>query len=104
MLLADLVAASQAVGETRSRTRKAELLGEALRGLAPAEVEAGVAYLSGATRQRRTGVGWASLRDLPPPAGTPGLGIADVDAALDRIAGMSGPGSQEARRAALADL
>ena len=104
MLLADLVAASRAVGETRSRNRKAEVLGEALRALGPGEVEAGVAYLSGATRQRRTGVGWASLRDLPPPAAAPALRVADVDAALERIAGLSGPGSQEARRAALADL
>ena len=104
MLLADLVAASRAVGETRSRNRKAEVLGEALRALGPGEVEAGVAYLSGATRQRRTGVGWASLRDLPPPAAAPALRVAEVDAALERIAGLSGPGSQEARRAALADL
>jgi DNA ligase-1 len=104
MLLADLVAASQAVGATRSRNRKAEVLGEALRGLGPGEVEAGVAYLSGATRQRRTGVGWASLRDLPPPAAAPTLAVADVDAALERIAGLAGPGSQEARRSALADL
>ena len=104
MLLADLVAASRAVGATRSRNRKAEVLGEALRALGPGEVEAGVAYLSGATRQRRTGVGWASLRDLPPPAAAPALRVADVDAALERIAGLSGPGSQEARRSALAGL
>ena len=49
-------------------------------------------------------MGWASLRDLPPPAAAPALRVADVDAALERIAGLSGPGSQEARRAALADL
>jgi DNA ligase-1 len=104
MLLADLVSASRAVGRTRSRTRKAELLGEALRRLAPHEIEAGVAYLSGGTRQRRTGVGWAALRDLPPPAGAPSLGVADVDGALERLAGLSGPGSQAARRAVLVDL
>jgi DNA ligase-1 len=104
MLLADLVAASRAVGETRSRTRKAELLGAALRELGPGEIEAGVAYLSGSTRQRRTGVGWASLRDAPPPAPEASLTVGDVDAALERMAGLSGPGSQQARRAALADL
>ena len=45
-----------------------------------------VAYLSGELRQRRTGVGWASLRDLPPPAGVPELRVAEVDAALAAIA------------------
>ena len=104
MLFADLASVSLAVGETRSRTRKAELLGGALRQLAPAEIEAGVAYLSGELRQRRTGVGWASLRDLPPPAAAPGLRIGEVDAALERIAALSGPGSQAERRAALAEL
>jgi DNA ligase-1 len=104
VLFADLAAVSHAVGETRSRTRKAELLGGALKELEPAEVEAGVAYLSGELRQRRTGVGWASLRDLPPPAAEPALRIGEVDAALERIAALSGPGSQGERRAALADL
>jgi DNA ligase-1 len=104
MLFADLASASLAVAETRSRTRKAELLGEALRRLAPGEIEAGVAYLSGELRQRRTGVGWASLRDLPAPAGEPALQVGDVDAALERIAALSGAGSQAARRAAILEL
>ncbi len=104
MLFADLASVSLAVGETRSRTRKAELLGSALRRLSPGEVEAGVAYLSGEPRQRRTGVGWASLRDLPPPAGEPSLEVGEVDAALDRIAALSGPGSQGARRRQIDDL
>jgi DNA ligase-1 len=104
VLFADLASVSLAVGETRSRKRKAELLGGALRRLAPEEIELGVAYLSGELRQRRTGVGWASLRDLPAPAAEPALRIGEVDAALERIAVLSGPGSQAERRAALADL
>ena len=104
MLFADLASVSLAVGETRSRRRKAELLAQALRQLEPAEIEAGVAYLSGELRQRRAGVGWASLRDLPAPAGEAGLRVGDVDAALERIAGMSGPGSQAIRREAIAGL
>ena len=104
VLFADVAAVSAAVAETRSRKRKAELVGDALRRLDPAEVPAGVAYLSGELRQRRTGLGWASLRDLPPPAADPSLHVGDVDAALERIAGLSGPGSQAARREAVMDL
>ncbi len=104
MLFADLASVSRAVGETRSRTRKAELLGDALRRLPPGEVEAGVAYLSGELRQRRTGVGWAALRDLPPPAAEPSLEVGEVDAALDRIAALSGAGSQAARRREVDDV
>jgi DNA ligase-1 len=104
MLFADLAATSLAVGATRSRKRKAELLGEALRALAPGEVEPAVAYLSGELRQRRTGVGWASLQDLPAPAPEPSLQIGDVDLALQHIAGLSGAGSQAARRDAVGDL
>jgi DNA ligase-1 len=104
VLFADLASVSLAVGGTRSRARKAELLAQALRQLPPDEIAAGVAYLSGEPRQRRTGIGWASLRELPPPAAAPALHVGEVDAALERIAGLSGPGSQAARRAALAGL
>jgi DNA ligase-1 len=104
VLFADLASVSAAVAQTSSRKLKSELLGGALRRLAPAEITAGVAYLSGELRQRRTGVGWASLKDLPAPAADPSLQVGDVDAALERIAGLSGPGSQAARRDAIADL
>ena len=39
-------------------------------------------YLSGSLTQRRTGVGWRSLTDLPPPAEEPSLTVAAVDAAF----------------------
>src|SRR4051794_16635965 len=104
MLFADLATTSLAVAGTRSRKRKAELLGEALRALDAGEVEPGVAYLSGELRQRRTGVGWAALRDVPAPAPEPALQVGEVDLALERIAGIAGAGSQAARRAAIDDL
>src|SRR5215213_1828853 len=104
VLFADLAAVSAAVAESRSRKRKAELLGDALRRLEWDEIEAGVAYLSGELRQRRTGVGWAGLREVPPPAGQPVLQVSDVDAALARVAALSGSGSHGERRAAIADL
>jgi DNA ligase-1 len=104
VLFAEIATTSLAVGATRSRKQKAQLLGDALRGLDAGEVEPGVAYLSGELRQRRTGVGWAALRDLPAPAREPSLAVGEVDVALERIAGLSGAGSQAARREALHDL
>lgn len=104
MLFAELASTSVTVAETRSRKRKAELLAETLRRLAPDEVEPAVAYLSGELRQRRTGIGWASLRDLPVPAPQAELIVRDVDTALEQLAGLSGPGSQAARRDGLAAL
>lgn len=104
MLFAALAATSLAVGDTRSRKRKAELLGAALRELDAGEVEPGVAFLSGELRQRRTGVGWKALTDLPAPAAEATLQVGDVDLALERIAAMGGPGSQVARREAVAEL
>ena len=104
MLLADLVSTSNSVASTRSRLAKVEAIAERLRGAAPEEIPIVVSYLSGELRQRRTGVGWASLRDLPPPAAKPTLTVADVDGAFAHAAGASGPGSVAVRRHALASL
>jgi DNA ligase 1 len=104
VLFAELAATSAAVRETRSRKRKAELLGAALRRLGPGEIEPGVAFLSGELRQRRTGVGWAALRQMPAPAAEPSLQIGEVDDAFARLAALAGPGSQAARREATATL
>jgi DNA ligase-1 len=104
MLLADLVATSEAVCATRSRLEKARLLGEALRGLAPGEVEPGVAFLSGELRQRQIGVGWRTVAEVPPAADAPSLTVAEVDAAFERVGALSGPGSQVQRRAAIGGL
>jgi DNA ligase-1 len=101
VLFAELAATSAAVRETSSRKRKAQLLGEALRCLEPGEIAAGVAFLSGELRQRRTGVGWAALRALPPAAMEPSLQVAEVDDAFARIAALAGAGSQAARRDAV---
>jgi len=104
VLIAELVQASQAVGGTRSRLAKVERIAEVLARLDPDEVAAGVAFLSGELRQRQIGVGWAALRDLPGAADAPSLTVAEVDAAFERIGGLTGPGSQAARREALAEL
>jgi DNA ligase-1 len=102
--LREIVDVSAAVGATRSRTEKTAALADLLARLEPGEVAAAVAFLAGRLTQRQIGVGWAQLRDLPPPAADPGLTVAEVDAAFGAIGDLRGEGSQAARRAALAAL
>ncbi|WP_203708428.1 ATP-dependent DNA ligase [Asanoa iriomotensis] len=104
MLFADLAATSAAVAATSKRLAKVDLLAAALQGLDPGEVEAGSAYLAGELRQRQTGVGYAGLRDLPPPAEQPTLSVGAVDAAVAEIAAVGGSGSQARRKALLGAL
>ncbi|GGK24350.1 DNA ligase B [Pilimelia terevasa] len=104
MLFVDLAAASAAVAAVGGRRDKVALLADALRRLDPDEVAAGAGYLAGELRQRRTGVGGAGLRDLPPPAQVATLTVAAVDAAVDAVAAVAGAGSQRLRRARLAAL
>jgi DNA ligase-1 len=98
MLLADVASTSEDVRATSARSAKVSRLVECLAALAPDEVPAGVAFLSGRLLQRQTGAGWASLRDLPPPGAGRSLTVLEVDAAFARMAAMAGPGSIGARR------
>jgi DNA ligase-1 len=104
MLFAELAAATEDVRASSGRKAKVARLASALRGLDPGERAAGAGYLAGAPRQRVLGVGWASLKELPPPASEPSLSVADVDVAFDALAELSGAGSVGARRAALGAL
>lgn len=119
MLLAEVAATSDAVAATRSRLAKRAAIADLLRRVAADagtsgtaddtddgsdggrrdEVEIAVAYLAGELRQRRTGLGWRSLRELPTPAEEPSLTLTAVDAAFARMADLSGPGSATARQA-----
>ena len=102
MLLIDVATTSVDVGGSASRRAKiariAELLGQAKSD--PALVAIVVAWLSGDLPQRQIGVGWASLRSLPPAAAQPSLTVLGVDTTLSTIGAVSGKGSQ-ARRADL---
>ena len=104
--LADLVATSQTVAGTSGRLAKVAALAALLRRLAPEEIEIGVAYLSGETRQGKLGLGYAALRDAGGGAAASGdpLMLAEVDAALERLRGTTGKGSAAARAAQLAQL
>src|ERR1700760_1835283 len=90
--------ASEAVAATPSRLAKIEVLATALHDAGPAEVTIAVAYLSGELPQRQIGVGWATLRQAPPPAATATLTLTEVDAAFTAIGATAGPGSQAARK------
>jgi ATP-dependent DNA ligase I len=105
MLFVELADASRRLVGTSKRGEKSALLAELLRRLAPDEIEVAVGVLTGALRQGRIGVGWATLREVrPEPATTPTLEILEVDDAVDRLAAMSGVGVNAARRALLYDV
>jgi DNA ligase 1 len=102
---AEVVATTAEVASTRARSRKAAALAELFGRLAPGEVPVVVAILTGTPRQGRIGVGWRTVAGIEAePADEPQLEIDDVDAALDRLAGLSGPGSQASRAAELRAL
>ncbi len=104
--LADLVAAHRGVRDARRRLDKIDRLSGFLARTAPPDVETAVAYLCGVLPQGRIGVGYATVRAAcaAPPAPAPGLLLADVHAALTRVASLGGPGSAAGRAAELRDL
>jgi len=104
VLLDEIARTSAEVAEASARLRKRDLLADCLRRLRPDEVPVAVAYLSGVLPQGSIGVGWAALKDLPPPAQAPSLELLDVHEAVGRIATISGKGSQARRRAELHGL
>jgi DNA ligase-1 len=104
MLLHDVADTSIQVASTSGRLAKIELLAACLRKAEPADVAIVVAYLSGELRQRRTGLGYAALRDLPEPADVPTLALREVDDEFATIAELSGKGSATARKERFATL
>jgi DNA ligase-1 len=104
VLLDALVTTSRSVASTRSRLAKREALAALLSAAGPEDVEIVVAYLAGELRQRRTGIGWALLRSLPAPADVPTLTLVEVDAELQRVSELIGPGSAGLRAGAVSSL
>ena len=105
MLFSEVVAASGAVGATRSRTAKAATLAALLRAAAPGEVEPVTAWLAGEARQGRVGTGWRTLSGIDaPPVADPALTVGHVDTTLDALAATAGAGSTRRRAELLHDL
>lgn len=105
MLFCDLVAASNRVAGTRSRLAKLRELAQCLRALAPLEIEIGVLWLAGETRQGKIGLGYAAIQQAKPAAAEEAsLTLIEVDQALDEIMTTRGPGSAARRKNRLCSL
>ncbi|MFL6063848.1 MAG: ATP-dependent DNA ligase [Friedmanniella sp.] len=104
MKLSRLVQTWQALSATSSRRAKRDLIAEVLREADATDVEIVVCYLAGSLRQRRTGVGWRSLSDLPPATAESRLTVHQVDRAFAELAALAGPGSSGERSRGVAEL
>ena len=112
MLLHEVATASADVASAGGRLAKTSRLAGCLRDAAATgdarTVEVVVSYLSGELPQRRTGIGYAALRDAPTvqaqPADRSPLTVAEADAAFSAAEQLSGPGSTAARRELLHGL
>ena len=123
MLLADVAAASEAVAAVSGKKAKTELLAGALRAASPTELPSVAAWLSGRTRQRRLGVGWAAVSavfaggsgDGPPSGAWVGDGglpepdvatltVESVETVFEQLQDAGGSGSAGVRSALLRDL
>lgn len=104
MLLVDLVRTSAEVARTRSRLEKRALLAGLLRRADADDLALVTTWLSGTLRQRRTGIGWRSLSELPEPAAIATVSLTEVDAVLEEASHTSGAGSVTARRDAVERL
>jgi len=105
-LFAAVVDTSGKVTASAARLAKIRELAACIRALTPDEVEIGVQYLSGETRQGRIGLGYATLSAASAGTATiePTLTLADVDRRLDEIAGIRGAGATNRRSEALGEL
>jgi ATP-dependent DNA ligase I len=104
-LLGEVVAASNEVGATSSRSRKVAILAELLRKLEPAEIPISVGFLSGVPRQGRVGVGYSTIYGIDHTgASEPSLTAGDLDHAITEIQSATGTGSAAKRRQLLDEL
>lgn len=112
MLLADVVRTSNQVSATSSRNAKVSLIAALLRRCAllvasgtaaPDQIGLVTRYLSGALRQRRTGIelSWgpegSPWSDLSPPQGAGMVTLSEVDNVMQRASDLSGAGSSRER-------
>ncbi|HVY92133.1 MAG TPA: ATP-dependent DNA ligase [Bryobacteraceae bacterium] len=103
--LASVVETSRRVAATSKRLEKTEILATLLREARGEEIEILVSFLAGETRQGRSGIGYATVRNADaPPATAPALDLIAVDSALSALASVKGAGSEKRRREQLQAL
>ena len=101
-LLAEVVAASEAVAATSARSAKVAALATLLRRLDRTRCRSSSASSRVLPRQGRVGVGYATVHGAEAaPAAEPTLSVSDLDDAIAHIEGTTGAGSagEAARRA-----
>jgi DNA ligase-1 len=104
-LLADVVAVSDAVAATSSRSEKMTILAGLFARLDPSELPLAVGFLAAEPRQGRVGVGYQTMLSLADrPATEASLTIDDLDRAISAIDEATGSGSAAARNELLARL
>jgi DNA ligase 1 len=105
-LFAQLVDASQRVGDATGRLAKVRELASTLRSLDPEEIETAVHYMSGELSQGRIGLAFKALQAAAssPAAHEATLSIAEVDRSVSAIADIRGNGSAIRRTQALRAL
>ena len=105
MLLANIVTTSRQVAETAKRLEKTSILADLLKHLSTDEIEPAAAFLSGAPRQGRMGIGYATLHAaMPEPAASASLEILQVDRLFDQLAGVKGSGAEQRKRFLLREI
>jgi DNA ligase 1 len=106
VLLIDVAMTSAEVAGSASRRAKTARISDLLSRVKtdPGLVVIIVSWLSGVLPQRQIGVGWATLRSLPPAAAQPTLTVVGVDATFSAIGAVSGKGSQTRRAELVAGL
>jgi DNA ligase-1 len=105
VLLSQVVEASQIVRATSARKTKIAALAGLLAQAGAGELAPVVAWVSGESRQGRTGTGWRTLMAIAAdPATEPALTVAAVDRAFDELAQVAGTGSAARRREVLVAL
>ena len=110
MFLASVVAVSDEVAATSKRLEKRRALADLLRQLSPEEIEPVVGFLTGAPRQGRIGVGWAtvgsiaSARDDAIAPDIASIEVIELDDAISTLAETSGSGSVSSRQTQLEAL
>lgn len=104
-LFAEVVAVSDELSRTASRSAKVAALADLLRRLSPEEVPIAVGFLSGVPRQGRIGIGYSTAYGIDrPPATAPSLEVEEVDRAITLVQTTTGKGSATLRREILGDV